>query len=257
MNGILLFQAIIIGIVSYFASIFTPWALGTTGGYYTLGRPLVAGCIIGLIMNDLQTGILCGVAVQAVFITNISTGGSTNSEIVYASYGGIGLALASNATPAIAVTLSLLVGSLGLMLFSLTMIENSFWGNRFNEAVKENSISKMWLNHVFLSQLVQFIIRVLPIVLIIYFGEAFVSEVLEAVPDKVIHIMDVLGGLLPALGVALLMNLLIKNKAHLIFFLTGVVFINFIANSMIALAIIASLVAYLVYRFDNGAKEDI
>jgi len=256
MNGVLLFQSVLIGIVSYFASIFTPWIIGPTGGYYTLGRPLVAGFIIGLIMNDVTTGVLCGVAVQAVFITNISTGGSTNSEIVYAGYGGIGLALASNATPSVAVTLSLLVGSLGLSLFSLTMIENSIWGNKFNAAVKKNSVSGMWMNHVVLSQIAQFVIRVVPIVLIIYFGEAFVSVVLESVPDKVIHMMDVLGGLLPALGVALLMNLLIKEKQHLIFFFTGVVFINFLSNSMIALAVFATLIAYLIYRFDNVKGEE-
>ena len=60
--------------------------------------------------------------------------------------------------------------------------------------------------------------------------------------------MDVLGGMLPAIGVALLMNLLIKEKSFLIYFFAGLIFYTFISNSMIALAVIAGLIAVIVYK---------
>lgn len=63
-----LFQAIMIGILSYLGSLSCPWVLGTTGGWYVLSRPLVSGFLIGLIMGDVQTGIIVGVAVQVVYI---------------------------------------------------------------------------------------------------------------------------------------------------------------------------------------------
>ena len=37
---------------------------GTSIGNYTLGRPLVGGLISGLILGDLTTGIMVGVALQ-------------------------------------------------------------------------------------------------------------------------------------------------------------------------------------------------
>lgn len=75
-----------------------------------LGRPLVAGFLTGIAFGDVKAGVLCGLAVQAVFIANLSTGGATNSEITYASYGGLGLALATTKDPAVAVTLAILIG---------------------------------------------------------------------------------------------------------------------------------------------------
>jgi len=91
------------------------------------------------------------------------------------------------------------------------------------------------------------LLRVVPVALAIYFGQGFVTKALDVIPGDVTHIMNVLGGLLPALGIALLMNLLIKDKFQLIFFLAGFVIIAFIVQNMIALTVIASLIAYVIY----------
>ena len=50
MDVTLFLQALAIGIFSYLGGIQTPWLAGISGGYYTVGRPLVAGLICGIIM---------------------------------------------------------------------------------------------------------------------------------------------------------------------------------------------------------------
>lgn len=95
MQGSLLLSAILTGIFCYLGAIESPVLFGMTGGFYIVGRPLVAGLLVGVAFGDVQAGVLCGLAVQAVFIANLSTGGATNSEITYAAYGGIGLAMAT------------------------------------------------------------------------------------------------------------------------------------------------------------------
>ena len=52
---------------------------------------------------------------------------------------------------------------------------------------------------------------------------------------------------MPALGIALLMGIVIKNKTHLIFFMAGFVLLSFAKLSMIAIVFIAALVAYMYY----------
>ncbi|GFK22379.1 hypothetical protein WJ7_18420 [Tetragenococcus halophilus] len=79
----LLFPAILTGIFCYLGAVETPWLFGVSGGFYIVGRPLVAGLLVGLVFGDVQAGVLCGLAVQAVFIANLSTGGATNSEITW------------------------------------------------------------------------------------------------------------------------------------------------------------------------------
>lgn len=49
-------QAALFGLLACLASM--PGLGGTVLGNYTLGRPLVAGLIVGLIMGDVQTGHL-------------------------------------------------------------------------------------------------------------------------------------------------------------------------------------------------------
>lgn len=255
MDVALLFKAILIGVFSYLGGIHTPWVAGISGGYYTIGRPLVAGLICGIIMGDVQTGIILGCAVQAAFIANVSTGGSTNSEIVYAAYGGIGLGLVSGASTGVTVTLAVLCGSLGLILYNLIMVVNSYWNAAAAKAASKGDEAGMFRNHIIGAQITNFLFRGIPVMIAVYFGEAFVNTVVNNVPDWILHAMDVLGGMLPAIGVALLMNLLINQKLNLIYFFAGLIIYTFVTNSMIALAVLAGLIAVIVYfATDNSGK---
>ena len=248
MDAALLISAMLTGLFCYLGAIESPWLFGMSGGFYIVGRPLVAGLLVGLAFGDVQAGVLCGLAVQAVFIANLSTGGATNSEITYAAYGGIGLALATTREPAVAVTLSVLIGqTFGLIFYNTRMAVYSFWNNRAQQAADHNDTRGIMLNHVLYPQITTFILRAVPIFLAIYFGAGLVEWLLNNVPQVVTDIISVLGGVLPALGIAMLMSIVIKEKMHLIFFFAGFVLLAFAGLSMIALVFIAALVAYLYF----------
>ncbi len=248
MDVSLLFPAIMCGIFCYLGAIQSPWLLGMTGGYYILGRPIVAGLLLGLVFGDVTQGVLCGTAVQAVFIANLSTGGATNSEITYASYGGIGLAMATTKDPAVAVTLSILVGqTLGLIFYNTQVVLTSFFNSGVQKAAEENDERGVFLMHIVYPQIVTFLFRALPVFAIIFFGQGVVDTLLSSVPEIVTHIIAVLGGVLPALGIGMLMNIVIKNKIQLVFFFAGFVLISFAGLSMVAVVFLAALVAYMTY----------
>ena len=131
----LFFQALIAGVFCYLGGVDCPWAFGVTGGYYILGRPLVAGLVLGCVFGDVTAGVLCGLAVQGVFIASMHTGGTSSSEITYAAYGGIGLAMATTKDPAIAVTLSILIGqTFGLIFYNLRMAGFSYFNRKAEDA---------------------------------------------------------------------------------------------------------------------------
>lgn len=248
MESVLFISALLTGIFCYLGAIESPWLFGMSGGFYIVGRPFVAGLLVGLAFGDVQAGVLCGLAVQAVFIANLSTGGATNSEITYAAYGGIGLALATTKEPAVAVTLSILIGqTFGLIFYNTRMALYSFWNNRAQSAAENNDTRGIVLNHVIFPQITTFLIRAVPIFLAIYFGTGLVDWLLTNIPDVLTRIISVLGGVLPALGIAMLMSIVIKEKSHLIFFFAGFVLLAFVGLSMIALVFIAALVAYLYF----------
>ena len=60
-----LFQALLIGLFAYLGSKRTPWFFGVAGGWNMIGRPLVAGLIVGIILvlhgfYDLQQAVFLG-----------------------------------------------------------------------------------------------------------------------------------------------------------------------------------------------------
>ncbi|GAA3012521.1 PTS mannose/fructose/sorbose/N-acetylgalactosamine transporter subunit IIC [Tetragenococcus solitarius] len=245
--------ALLTGLFCYLGAIETPWLLGMSGGFYVVGRPLVAGLLTGIAFGDIRAGVLCGLAVQGVFIANLSTGGATNSEITYASYGGIGLALATTKDPAVAVTLSVLIGqTFGLIFYNTRMALYSFWNKRADDAAERIDDRGIVLNHLVYPQITTFLIRAVPVFLAIYYGKGLVDWLLSSVPQVVTDTISVLGGVLPALGIAMLMGIVIKEKAHLIFFFAGFVLMAFTDLNMIALVFIAALVCYIYYIATNN-----
>ncbi len=252
----LFFPALACGILCYLGAIECANPLGTTGSFYCLGRPLVAGLLVGLVFGDVTQGVLCGVAVQAVFIANLSTGGATNSEITYASYGGIGLAMATTKDPAVAVTLSVLIGNtFGLLFYNLTCAVFSAFNHKAEEAAANGDGKGITTWHIVIPQICTFLIRCVPVFLAIYVGQGFVDAALASVPEIVTHTISVLGGVLPALGVALLMNIVIKENIHMIFFLFGFVLLAFAGLDTIPVVFIAAVVCYIIYVASGKAPE--
>ena len=76
-------QIILIALFSYLGSIGSPWFFGTTGGFYTLGRPLVAAAIVGLILGDMTTALEVGILIQAMYIGVITPGAVMPFDVDY------------------------------------------------------------------------------------------------------------------------------------------------------------------------------
>ena len=68
----MIFEASLIGLLCYLGALSSPWLFGLTGGWYLISRPLVSGMLVGLILGDVKTGIMIGVAVQAVYIAMVT-----------------------------------------------------------------------------------------------------------------------------------------------------------------------------------------
>lgn len=255
MSG-LIFPALLCGIFSYLGGVDALFPGAITSGYYCIGRPLVAGLLCGLAFGDITAGVLCGLAVQAVFIATLSTGGASNAEITYASYGGIGLALATTKDPAVAVTLALLCGNVGLILFNMRMAVYALFCERAEAAAYAGDERGITLWHVVIPQICTFVLRFTPVFLAIVFGSNAISGVLSQVPDQVNHIIGVLGGVLPALGVAMLMSVIIKKPYQMVFFFFGFVLLAFAGLSTIPVVCIAAVVAVVLYVAPNHMSGD-
>ena len=79
----------------------------------------------------------------------------------------------------------------------------------------------------------------------ILFGSDAVSALIKAIPDVVMNGLTVCGGLLPAVGMAMLMKMLWDNKICMFYFL-GFVLSAYMNLPLIAIAVVGVIVAISV-----------
>lgn len=243
------FEATLIGILCYLGALSSPWLLGLTGGWYLISRPLVSGMLVGLILGDVQTGIIIGVAVQAVYIAMVTPGGSMPADLNFVSFPAIALGILSNKGPEVAVALAATIGIAGTVLFNAMLVLNSWWNHRADVALEKGDEQGIYLNSAIWPQVTNFLMRFVPTFIAVYFGAQYISAFMDSLPHIVLATMNVLGGILPAVGIAILLKQIIKNYSMLIYFLVGFICIVFLKLNMVALVIVGALLALIHYNY--------
>lgn len=247
-------QAILIGVLSYLGSLSSPWVFGLTGGWYTLSRPLISGFFIGLILGDVKTGILVGLAVQIVYIALVTPGGQMPQDLNAAAYIGVTLGVLTvkgGATVESAVAIATAVGSVGTIFHNFMMATNSFWNARAIKSINNGDYKGLFMNHMIYPQITQAAYRIIPTFLILYYGQSYATKIIELFPidSFVMRTLTALGGMLPAVGVAILLKQVTKNNIDLIKFLLGFALVASLGINMITLAIIGTFLAYNYYIY--------
>lgn len=264
----LLIQAVLCGIFAYLAAQGTPWFLGAqTGSFYLLSRPLVAGLVSGIIMGDVYKGITIGAAVQTVFLSCVAVGGAVSADLPFASYIGIPIAIqfslqesishTSSEPVTVAITLASALAVLGLFAHNAMNSINMLWLHRGLKDLDNNNIKKYFVTSFIFSQITTFFIIFTPAFLAIWLGSNYVNDLIANLPEKLLHSLSVLGGVLPALGIAILMQQTIKKNMLFIYFLTGFMFVSALHINMISLSIIGALLAYFHYNYDSNGENRV
>lgn len=237
-----LWQAILIGLLYYLGFNGTPWLsnVGTT----VVNRPLVAGTIVGLILGDPVKGCIIGAAINLPYLAYISAGGTISMDIGLAGTVGTAFALISGVTPQVAISMAVPIGLLGTMLFVLRMTVDISFVHMADKAAKEGDVNKVIFFNVVPPQLFLALITVVPVTLIVYFGSGAISTIISSLGGTPLHILTVIGGVLPALGIA--MNLkAIGRRGILLFFMIGFISSVYLKLPIIAISIIGFIIAML------------
>lgn len=245
-----LWQAIVIALLGYVSSIYGTWFLGTVGGWNMTGRPIVAGALIGLILGDVKNGIIIGAAVQAMYVGLVTPGLSVPGDVNFASYIGIPLTVVAAAKPAYAVTLSVPLSFLGVALVYLVVSVNVVFVHLQDRWIREGKI-KLATNIPIFANITQFICRFLPIFLACYYGAGYVENLVNAIPESLGVIFQILGGILPAIGFGLLLQYTLKSNKDLLFVLLGFILVAVLKVPIVPVTILALLVAMFNMRTEG------
>lgn len=134
----MLTQAILIGLVAMCVTF--EWALGTC----LASRPIVTGVLIGLVMGDLQTGIIVGATLEMVFIGSVTIGAAVPPDVITGGILGTAFAISTGQGAEVALTLAFPIASLYLIIDNaLTLIVMPFSSIKRTTAW-QRATSKVW-----------------------------------------------------------------------------------------------------------------
>ena len=239
---ITLFQAILIGVVYYLGNIGTPWR-SLVGSISVVYKPLVAGTLVGFILGDPVQGCIIGAAINLPYVAFISAGGTAPQDPGLAGTVGTAWAMAAGVDPATAVTIALPLGLLGTMIWVAHMTLDVTFVHMADKAAEEGNIEKICFYHVAPPQILMFCLCVIPATIATYYGSTAVQGLIEQLTGTPLTVLQVIGGLLPALGIA--MNLrAISRPGTLLFYMVGFILVQYLGLPVIAVAVLGGVIGY-------------
>jgi len=251
-------QAAILALFCYFGALTTPWILGTSGGWYTITRPLVAGLITGLVFGDVKTGVLIGIAVQAVYIGLITPGGVVPADLSFVSYLGIPLAMVAGATPEVAVSLAVGFGVIGVAAWQILSVGNAGWAHLGDSYAEKGDLEGI-IRINYLAQIGTFVLRGILPFLVLFYGAGIADSLVGFLENQIPWLVDflgLLGGALPAVGIAILLFQIATTNIMLVWFLLGWVLVAFLKVPTVGIAVLGALAAVIYYQFFSKIEAE-
>lgn len=241
-------QAIVVAFLYYFAD--APFFFGE--GYYVLQRPVVGGFLVGLVMGNPVQGAIIGGTINLIFLGHMSVGGSIPSDMALAGYVGTAFALALDTSLEAALALALPIGILGTVVWVGRMSISSIfahWADNYAEKGDERGVMLMnWLP----AQIMLFVFKMIVVALFCKWGGEAVGGFLDAIAGSwAFRGLSVVGGVLPALGIALNLRAILKQETWP-FLLAGFVLAAYFNIPIIGVSIIGLICAMV---FVTNAKK--
>lgn len=249
-----LFQAILIGLCTWLGSQPTPFLFGTTGGFWIVGRPLIGGTLVGLILGDPLNGMIIGANISLIFLGVIVPGGAVSTDVVFAGYLGTTLALAGGVNSEVAVSLAVPLGLIGAFTWNVWTTLGVPIGHLADKSAAQGETKGIWVWNFIIPQCTNFLFRFVPAFLVALYGSEIGETLANVIPAWLNDSLANIGGLLPAIGMALLLKMLVKDPKQWGFFLFGFILFAVGKVSLVPVALIgASLALIIIFIKQNVA----
>lgn len=246
-------QAILLGILYWIGEANLPFV-----GLWTIQRPLVCGWIAGIILGDPLTGAMVGASINLVYLGFISAGGSMPADMALAGTLGVAFAITGNLDAETALALAVPIGLLGSLVWYTRMTLDSIFVHLGDKFVDEEKYKNLWIANILLPQIMSFVICVIPCALAAYFGANYIQSFIAMLSGTPLTIFKIIGGMMPALGVAITLQYIFKGESK-VFLFVGFLIAVYSGLSLLPLGVLSLLTAliYVQLRERAGAAPQI
>ncbi len=222
-------------------------------GHIQISRPVFAGPIIGLLMGDLQTGLIVGGTVELMFMGVFPVGGSVPPNAQFAGMMSTVLAIASGSKPEVGIALAYPIGVFAQFVLLLDYNLNLVFIHDADKKIKKGNIDAV-NSHLYMCILGIFLTWTFSSFLGTYFGATWVESLYNALPEFIRRGLTVAGGIMPAMGMAMLLKMMDFKKLWC-FFIIGYVLSAYLGLSILAIAILSIAVVVAISILGKNEEE--
>lgn len=219
--------------------------------------PLMHAFVYGLITGQMTEAMIIGSAISALYISLVAAGGNTPADCTAAGTIAIPIALMNNMDVTTAVTLAVSVAIVGNMLQPIQFnIAGAFAhiADRYAEKGDYNGIFRT----NFLYWIPVFLLRAPVAFAAVYFGAGAIDSLMTAMPAWLLHGLEVAGGILPGLGLAVTLHIINRGR-YIPLFLIGYYLVVIFGISTLTAAVfgICGIVLFTVLSVEKDQEKAV
>ncbi len=244
-----MYEAFIVGLILALC-----WTIEKMGGTPMVIRPLVVSPLVGLALGDVTSGLVMGAALELVFMGAMQIGAAVPPDVLVGAGLGTAFAIMSGQGTEVAITLGLPISILAQSIKVVIFIVRSWFMDFAVKLAKDANIRGLHLLNfggLMLQSLMYFLVAFFAILV----GAPAVSAFVENIPEVLMRGLQVAGGLLPAVGFALLLQPMMNSK-NFLYYLVGFVATAYMQLPVLAVTIIGVMVAFIVV-YENRSKTAV
>lgn len=220
-------------------------------GSNLISRPIVTGVLTGLVLGDLKTGVIMGATIELAFIGAISIGASRPPDIIAGGILGTAFAIITGKSAGFAITLAFPVAALYLIIDNiLTLLILPFFlklGDKYAAKGDTKNLNRM---NIYSFLVVKSLPRAIFVGAAFFLGSSVMTNILNAIPQFVQDGISIAAGIVPALGFALLLQMILKKNVAL-YFVLGFALYSYLKIPILGISIFAFVLAYIIISMKN------
>ncbi len=219
-------------------------------------RPLIVATLTGIILGDVELGLKVGAIIELTFAGLTPAGGTQPPNPVFAGLMGTVLAYTTGCDTKAALGLCLPFSFLGQYVILFFYSTFSFFMGKADKCAAEadvRGISKINFTTMAIVSLSYGLLSFL----CTYVAQQPMIAFVTSLPEVITHGLEVAGGILPAVGFAMLLRVMMKAK-YIPYFISGFLMACFIdMPNLLPVAMLGTVFALIDFFGVKQRKEEI
>lgn len=232
------FQIILLFVVSCFIG------MDSILDEFQLHRPLIACSLIGLILNDITTGIIIGSTLEMIALGWMNIGAAVAPDSALASIISTILIIAGNQPIGAGIALAIPLAATGQVLTIIVRTITIAFQHVADTVAERCNLTALSCIHITALLLQAMRIAIPATIVGISVGTETVHHILNSIPTVITNGLNIAGGIIVVVGYAMVINMM-KAGYLMPFFYLGFIIAAFTNFNLVALGILGVIMAIL------------